>query len=74
MTESQRARPYAPRCGPSAGRSRNKMAFAVPVAPTSALQDLREEADEIICLEDDEIFGAIGFYYADLGQLSDGPE
>ncbi len=45
--------------------------LAVPVAPTSALDALREEADEIICLEHHEPFGAVGVYYNDFGQTSD---
>jgi predicted phosphoribosyltransferase len=35
------------------------------------LQELRDEADEIVCLEDYEPFGAVGAYYADFGQTSD---
>jgi len=56
-----------------ATRARNprRLVLAVPVAPTSTLQDLRDEADEIICLEDYENFGAIGFYYGDFRQVSD---
>jgi putative phosphoribosyl transferase len=45
--------------------------LAVPVAPTSTLRELRDEADEIVCLEDHEPFGAVGAYYADFGQTSD---
>ena len=48
-----------------------KLVLAVPVAPTSSLSELREEADEIVCLEDHELFGAIGFFYADFRQISD---
>jgi putative phosphoribosyl transferase len=48
-----------------------KLMLAVPVAPTDTLVALREEADEVICLEDHDFFGAIGFYYADFRQLSD---
>jgi putative phosphoribosyl transferase len=47
------------------------LVLAVPVAPTDALPTLREEADEVICLETHASFGAIGFYYADFRQLSD---
>ncbi len=56
-----------------ATRARNprRLVLAVPVAPTSTLQDLREDADEIICLEDYADFGAIGVYYADFRQTSD---
>src|SRR5215468_7039302 len=52
-------------------RKPNKLVLAVPVAPTDTLVAMREEADDVICLEDHEFFGAIGFYYADFRQLSD---
>lgn len=54
-------------------RARNpkKLVLAVPVAPTESLPMLRAEADDVICLEDHEYFGAIGFYYSDFRQLSD---
>ncbi len=45
--------------------------LAVPVAPPDALEALRSEADEIICLEVRSDFGAIGFFYADFHQLDD---
>jgi predicted phosphoribosyltransferase len=45
--------------------------LAVPVAPTESLKELRGEADEIICLEDYEDFGAIGLFYSDFRQVSD---
>jgi predicted phosphoribosyltransferase len=48
-----------------------RLVLAVPVAPTDTVAALREEADEVICLEDHRSFGAIGFYYADFRQLSD---
>jgi predicted phosphoribosyltransferase len=48
-----------------------KLVLAVPVAPTSGLAELRGEADEIVCLEDHLIFGAIGFFYRDFSQVSD---
>src|SRR5215831_11074091 len=52
-------------------RRPSKLVLAIPVAPTDALAALREEADHVICLEDHEFFGAIGFFYADFRQLSD---
>ena len=52
-------------------RKPRKLVLAVPVAPTSTLEDLRGEADEIICLEAHENFGAIGLFYADFRQVSD---
>ena len=52
-------------------RNPKKLVLAVPVAPTDAVAELRSEADEVICLEDHEFFGAIGAYYADFSQVSD---
>ena len=54
-------------------RARNPktVVLAVPVAPTESLQSLRSDADEIVCLEDYESFGAIGFYYRDFRQITD---
>lgn len=52
-------------------RKPRKLVLAVPVAPTDTLKTLRDEADEIICLEDYEQFGAIGFFYSDFRQVSD---
>jgi predicted phosphoribosyltransferase len=52
-------------------RNPRKLVLAVPVAPTSTLAELRQEADELICLEDHEFFVAIGAYYGDFGQVSD---
>ena len=52
-------------------RNPRKLVLAVPVAPTDTLAAMRKEADDVICLEDHEFFGAIGYYYADFRQLSD---
>ena len=52
-------------------RRPQKLVLAVPVAPTSTLAELQGEADDIICLEDYEVFGAIGIYYANFRQVSD---
>jgi predicted phosphoribosyltransferase len=48
-----------------------KLVLAVPVAPTESLTALRDEADEIVCLEDYVDFGAIGLFYADFRQIGD---
>ena len=53
-------------------RNPKKLVLAVPVAPTSEIAELHNEADDVICLEDYEPFGAIGAYYADFHQVSDG--
>jgi len=52
-------------------RSPSKLVLAVPVAPTDTLAAMREETDEVICLEDYEFFGAIGLHYSDFSQTSD---
>lgn len=49
----------------------SKLILAVPVAPTEALEALRDEADEVVCLEHYRDFGAIGFFYADFRQIDD---
>jgi putative phosphoribosyl transferase len=52
-------------------RNPKKLVLAVPVAPTESLAAMRQEADDVVCLEDHEFFGAIGFYYSDFRQTSD---
>jgi predicted phosphoribosyltransferase len=52
-------------------RKPKKLVLAVPVAPTDSLEAMRKEADDVVCLEDHEMFGAIGYYYADFRQTSD---
>jgi putative phosphoribosyl transferase len=52
-------------------RKPSKLVLAVPVAPTDTLEKLRGEADDIVCLEDYEEFGAIGLFYSDFSQVSD---
>jgi putative phosphoribosyl transferase len=52
-------------------RKPSKLVLAVPVAPTDTLKTLRGEADDIVCLEDYEDFGAIGLFYSDFRQVSD---
>jgi predicted phosphoribosyltransferase len=52
-------------------RNPKKLILAVPVAPSASLASLRQEADELICLEDHEFFGAISLYYRDFRQISD---
>jgi putative phosphoribosyl transferase len=52
-------------------RNPKKLVLAVPVAPTDSLAALRSDADEVICLEDYEVFGAIGLYYRNFNQVTD---
>lgn len=48
-----------------------RLVLAAPVAPPDTVESLRDEADEIVCLETPEMFGAIGFFYSDFHQISD---
>ncbi len=54
-------------------RTRNpkRLVLAIPVAPTDTLAALRTEVDDLVCLEDYDSFGAIGFFYRDFRQISD---
>ena len=52
-------------------RDPKRLVLAVPVAPTDSLAELRQEADDVICLEDHELFYAIGLYYRDFHQITD---
>jgi putative phosphoribosyl transferase len=52
-------------------RKPKKLVLAVPVAPTDILGSMREEADDVVCLEDHAMFGAIGYFYSDFHQISD---
>ncbi len=53
-------------------RAPKRLVMAVPVAPSDTLADMGREADDIVCLESPAIFGAIGAFYDDFRQISDG--
>lgn len=48
-----------------------RVILAVPVAPASALEEMRDDADEIVCPATPEPFRAIGCWYEDFGQTTD---
>lgn len=52
-------------------RAPAKLVLAVPVAPSSTLESLRREVDEIVCLAAPEDFGAVGLFYADFRPVED---
>jgi len=52
-------------------RNPQTLVLAVPVAPPATIASLRGEADEVVCLEEHELFAAVGLYYADFQQISD---
>lgn len=53
-------------------RRPSRLVLAVPVAPSDVLATLGAFADEIVCLEQHDLFGAIGLYYTDFRQVLDG--
>jgi putative phosphoribosyl transferase len=53
-------------------RHPRSLTLAVPVAPPETLDLLRREVDHIVCLETPDFFRAIGAYYDDFRQVSDG--
>jgi putative phosphoribosyl transferase len=48
-----------------------KIVVAVPVAPPEAVEQLGQEADEVVCLATPEPFFAIGRWYVEFPQLDD---
>jgi putative phosphoribosyl transferase len=48
-----------------------RIVVAVPVAPPSTCQELRAEADEVVCLATPEPFSAVGLWYRDFSETSD---
>lgn len=49
-----------------------KVIVAIPVAPREAAELLRQEADQVVVLDEAEFFlGAVGAYYEDFSQISD---
>jgi hypothetical protein len=45
--------------------------LAVPVAPTSTVETLRPEVDDLVCLASPEPFVAVGHHFRDFRQVSD---
>ncbi|SEP24232.1 Predicted phosphoribosyltransferase [Halogranum amylolyticum] len=45
--------------------------LAVPVAPPDTVRKLEDEADEVVCVETPQYFGAVGAFYDDFRQVSD---
>ena len=48
-----------------------RLVVAVPVAPLSTCNRLRQEVDELICVQTPEDFYAIGQFYEDFSQVAD---
>jgi len=48
-----------------------RIVVAVPVAAAPSCTELREEVDDLICLQSPEPFYSVGFWYEDFSQTSD---
>src|SRR6476620_3605878 len=48
-----------------------KIVVAVPVGPPDTCREVKQQADETICLSTPEFFQAVGQYYEDFSQTSD---
>ncbi len=48
-----------------------RIVLAVPVAPYQTIEDLKADADEVICLSMPDFFMAIGAHYRDFTQTTD---
>lgn len=48
-----------------------RVILAVPVAPTSSVEELAHDADQVVCLERPEPFFAVGEWYRDFAQTTD---
>jgi predicted phosphoribosyltransferase len=48
-----------------------RIVVAVPVAPADTCREIRQQADELICLDTPEPFFSVGQFYRDFSQTSD---
>jgi putative phosphoribosyl transferase len=58
-------------CRVARAHGARRVVLAVPVAPPEAVSALREDADEVVCLQTPRVFFAIGQWYGDFSQTSD---
>lgn len=52
-------------------RKAARIVVAVPVAPPSTVRELSATVDEVVCLEQPELFFAVGAHYSNFRQVSD---
>jgi predicted phosphoribosyltransferase len=52
-------------------RHPNEIVVAVPVAPASTCREMARLAERVVCLQQPELFGAVGEWYQDFRQTSD---
>ncbi len=53
-------------------RGAKTVTVAVPVGPPSTIEELEKQANRVVCLYTPEYFAAIGQFYRDFDQTSDG--
>lgn len=58
-------------CQVARAHGARRVVLAVPVGSADAVEELGEDADEVVCLETPAWFRAIGQWYADFSQTSD---
>jgi putative phosphoribosyl transferase len=58
-------------CRVARAQGASHVVLAIPVAPPHSVAELRDVADEVVCVETTEWFFAIGQFYADFSQVSD---
>lgn len=51
-------------------RNPRRIILAVPVAPYEAIEEVKHDADDVICLEQPQLFHAISQFYAHFHQVS----
>lgn len=49
----------------------SRLILAVPVGPTATVESLHADADDVVCLEHHEEFGALSLFYSDFRQVTD---
>jgi len=59
-------------CRVARAHGASRVVLAVPVAPPSSVTSLADAADEVLCLATPEQFFAVGQFYRDFSQTSDG--
>ena len=65
----------APQCGPRsqpyASAARERIVVAVPVGAPETCEEIRSEADDVVCARTPEPFDAVGLWYGDFSQTTD---
>ncbi|MES9538898.1 phosphoribosyltransferase family protein [Actinomadura sp. NPDC000600] len=58
-------------CQVARAHGARRVVLAVPVGSPDTMADLRRVADEVVCLQEPELFFAVGQWYQEFGQTSD---